>query len=160
MTACLQKHLSYSEHPQHRACLTAGLQDPTIPQVPFEDKLHAIAYINSNCEAESGRSDLLRALMKLGDNAKVCVISRVTLTSSVLSGCCCGCWRAEAMVDCYAMLGCDVQVPVHSFGNCDRNMDWPDDNPTKFQVFSECVHVAVLVTRTCWCCTTSTASTA
>lgn len=90
--------------PQHRACLTAGLQDPTIPQVPFEDKLHAIAYINSNCEAESGRSDLLRALMKLGDNAKVCLTSRVTLTSSVLSGC----WRAEAMVDCCATLYCGV----------------------------------------------------
>jgi hypothetical protein len=46
-------------------------QDPHIPQVPFEEKMHAIAYINSNCMAESGRSDLLRALMDLGDSAKV-----------------------------------------------------------------------------------------
>jgi hypothetical protein len=43
-----------------------------VPLVPFEDKLHAVAYINTNCGAESGRSDILRALMALGDKAKVC----------------------------------------------------------------------------------------
>lgn len=43
-----------------------------MPLVPFEDKLHAIAYINTNCGAESGRSDILRALMALGHTAKVC----------------------------------------------------------------------------------------
>lgn len=41
------------------------------PLVPFEDKLHAIAYINSNCGAQSGRSDIMRALIRLGDKAKV-----------------------------------------------------------------------------------------
>lgn len=50
------------------------LQDSDIPQVPFEEKLHAIAYINSNCMAESGRSDLMRALMALGEAAKVSTV--------------------------------------------------------------------------------------
>jgi hypothetical protein len=79
------------------------LQDPTIPQVPFEEKLHAIAYINSNCEAESGRSDLMRALMKLGDNAKVRVCVRpaeLGFACAGVGGCCCscGCERAETSV--------------------------------------------------------------
>jgi hypothetical protein len=41
------------------------------PNVPFEEKLHAIGYINRNCNAESGRTDIMRALMKLGDKLKV-----------------------------------------------------------------------------------------
>jgi hypothetical protein len=45
---------------------------PQTPLVPFEEKLHAIAYVNSNCGAQSGRSDILRALIKLGDKLKVC----------------------------------------------------------------------------------------
>lgn len=54
-----------------RCCVTHSLQDPTIPHVPFEEKLHAIAYVNSNCGAQSGRSDIMRALMALGDKGKV-----------------------------------------------------------------------------------------
>jgi hypothetical protein len=42
--------------------------------VPFDDKLHAIAYINTNCHAQSGRSDIMRALMRLGDKLKVSMI--------------------------------------------------------------------------------------
>jgi hypothetical protein len=52
-------------------CWIPGVQDPEIPPVPFEKKLHAIAYINSNCGAESGRSDVMRALLVLGEKAKV-----------------------------------------------------------------------------------------
>jgi hypothetical protein len=39
--------------------------------VPFEEKLHAIAYINSNCGAPSGRADIMRALIRLRDKLKV-----------------------------------------------------------------------------------------
>ena len=42
-----------------------------IPPIPFEEKLHAIAYINSNCGAQSGRSAIMRQLIALGDKAKV-----------------------------------------------------------------------------------------
>jgi hypothetical protein len=41
------------------------------PPVPFEEKLHAIAYVNSNCGAQSGRSEIMRKLIALGKNAKV-----------------------------------------------------------------------------------------
>jgi hypothetical protein len=47
------------------------------PPTPFEEKLHAIAYINSNCGAQSGRSDIMRKLIALGDNAKVGHVSHV-----------------------------------------------------------------------------------
>jgi hypothetical protein len=39
-----------------------------------------------------------------------------------------------------AVLCCGVlcpQVPVHSYGQCDKNMAWPDGEPSKYQVFSE-----------------------
>jgi hypothetical protein len=39
--------------------------------VPFEEKLHAIAYVNSNCGAQSGRSEIMRKLIALGKDAKV-----------------------------------------------------------------------------------------
>lgn len=35
------------------------------------------------------------------------------------------------------------QVPVHSLGNCDRNMPWPEGNPSKINVMRRCV--------CCWC---------
>ncbi|WIA21264.1 hypothetical protein OEZ85_000499 [Tetradesmus obliquus] len=35
------------------------------PLVPFEEKQHAIAYVNSNCGAVSGRSSIMKALMAL-----------------------------------------------------------------------------------------------
>jgi len=49
------------------------------PPVPFEDKLHAVAYINSNCEALSGRSEIMRALIRLGDKAKVRVCGALAI---------------------------------------------------------------------------------
>jgi hypothetical protein len=54
---------------QHLCALLLLLQPPKA--VPFEEKLHAVAYINSNCGAQSGRSDIMRALIKLGDKLKV-----------------------------------------------------------------------------------------
>ena len=39
--------------------------------LPFEEKMHAIAYINSNCGAQSGRSEIMRNLIALQDKAKV-----------------------------------------------------------------------------------------
>eukprot|EP00879_Flechtneria_rotunda_P008736 GHRR01009150.1.p1 GENE.GHRR01009150.1~~GHRR01009150.1.p1 ORF type:complete len:719 (+),score=143.14 GHRR01009150.1:255-2411(+) len=35
------------------------------PPVPFEQKNHALAYINSNCDAQSGRAEIVRQLMHL-----------------------------------------------------------------------------------------------
>jgi alpha-1,3-fucosyltransferase 10 len=36
-----------------------------MPLVPFEEKEHAIAYVNSNCGAVSGRSKIMRDLLAL-----------------------------------------------------------------------------------------------
>jgi hypothetical protein len=42
-----------------------------VQPTPFGEKLHAIAYVNSNCGAQSGRAEIMRKLMALGDKAKV-----------------------------------------------------------------------------------------
>lgn len=42
-----------------------------MPVTPFEQKVHGLAYINSNCGAQSGRSDIMRALMKLNGSVPV-----------------------------------------------------------------------------------------
>lgn len=39
--------------------------------MPFEKKRHAIVYINSNCGAQSGRSEIMKELVALGNRAKV-----------------------------------------------------------------------------------------
>lgn len=53
-------------------CLPAACLHMQKPLVPFEEKLHAIAYVNSNCGAQSGRSEIMRKLIAMGDKAKVC----------------------------------------------------------------------------------------
>lgn len=55
------------------------------PLVPFEEKLHAIAYVNSNCGAQSGRSEIMRKLIAMGDKAKVCVRARCLCRVRTLS---------------------------------------------------------------------------
>lgn len=50
--------------------------------MPWEEKLHAVAYINSNCEAQSGRAEIMRQLMALGAKAKVGVGARTSSSSS------------------------------------------------------------------------------
>jgi hypothetical protein len=45
------------------------------PTVPFKAKHHAIAYINSNCGAQSGRSTIMKQMMALKDAAKMPVHS-------------------------------------------------------------------------------------
>jgi hypothetical protein len=45
-----------------------------MPVVPFEEKEHAIVYINSNCGAVSGRSQIMKQLILL-NNSKVPVHS-------------------------------------------------------------------------------------
>jgi hypothetical protein len=83
----IQSSEGFLGHPIAKVC---AVQDPHIPQVPFEEKLHAIAYVNSNCMAESGRSDLMRALIKLGHKAKVrpTVLQVVFWVSHKPMGCC------------------------------------------------------------------------
>jgi hypothetical protein len=39
--------------------------------VPFEEKLHAIAYVNRNCADRAGRASIMRALINLKEKAKV-----------------------------------------------------------------------------------------
>jgi hypothetical protein len=70
---CAQSCLLHKAHPgQAVASYSTGVCDAVqVPPIPFEEKLHAIAYINSNCGAPSGRSDIMRKLMALGANAKV-----------------------------------------------------------------------------------------
>lgn len=57
-----------------RPCVLLLLHVQT-PLLPFEEKDHAIAYVNSNCAAVSKRSDIMRALMHMGSKAKVPVHS-------------------------------------------------------------------------------------
>jgi hypothetical protein len=47
------------------------------PPVPFEEKLQALAYLNRNCEASSGRQAILRRMMELGSSAQVRAWQRV-----------------------------------------------------------------------------------
>ncbi len=68
--------------------------------VPFESQVHAIAYVNSNCNPRSGRADIMKQLMQLHAS------------------------------------GTSDALPVHALGGCDRNMPWPEGNPTKRQVIS------------------------
>jgi hypothetical protein len=43
--------------------------------VPFEDKEHALFYLNSNCGTRSPRAAVMRSMLALGDKAKVQVHS-------------------------------------------------------------------------------------
>jgi hypothetical protein len=66
-----------------------------VQPTPFGEKLHAIAYVNSNCGAQSGRAEIMRKLMALGDKAKVgCALQRRAASLTLkqfkqLRGVCC-----------------------------------------------------------------------
>lgn len=76
--------------------------DMGAPPVPWEEKEHALVYINSNCGAMSGRATIMKELMALQG----------------------------------------AQVPVHSMGNCDRNMDMPPGQ-NKLQTFAKWVDLGM-----------------
>lgn len=44
--------------------------------VPFEDKQHAVVYINSNCGTSSGRAEIMRHLMALNSSVPVHSLGR------------------------------------------------------------------------------------
>jgi hypothetical protein len=99
--------------------------------VPFSDKLHALAYINSNCKPLSGRGSIMRRLMKLGARnagGKVGLRRQLLRLAHCLAGRC----RRQL----WSPYGTKMaQVAVHSFGHCETNMErLPRDEGAKVDV--------------------------